>query len=498
MLHGFIFTAVVSSTRRSVHEHVRRHIAPPPASHAGATTAGVMRMPLDHFAAATDERTFGCHFWVDETSYTRGDARAPVFLSMGGEGAAGPAGGQISELAAKHGALVVAIEHRYFGDSVPTADFSTANLRWLGTEQALADAAALAQQLNANYSLSPGTNRWVTFGGSYSGELAAWARLKYPHLFYGAVASSAPVTASIDFAGYDPIVAASLRNPLVGGSAACAEMAAQGYAALEAKMEDGAAGGGRATLASTFRVCDAVVAEGDCYQLHDFVSDDFMGLVQYNNAGAGRNIGTVCATLLNPATGADPYARLVNLTLARLPPGGCVYDTDGSGVGDSISYAKHNAGYADAANAGRAWPYMQCADGSGHMQTCNASLGCIFSPKYAALRFFSGGAESTCAVAFGVSAAQTRAAVAFNSANYGDASPGGSRIVFVNGKIDPFHWGGVLANSTDALARDVVALLVDDGSHCQDMGFSRASDSDSMKGVKLAKAAWVAKWVAEP
>ena len=45
-------------------------------------------------------------------------------------------------------------------------------------------------------------NKWVTWGGSYPGMLAAWARLKYPHLFHAAVASSAPMTAELDFQGY--------------------------------------------------------------------------------------------------------------------------------------------------------------------------------------------------------------------------------------------------------------------------------------------------------
>merc|ERR1719353_964210 len=92
----------------SVHEYVQRYIATCTSS-PSAITAGVMQLPVDHFAA-TDTRTFGCRFWIDNSSFTKGDAHAPVFFSLGGEGAAGPAGGQISELAAKHGALVVQIE----------------------------------------------------------------------------------------------------------------------------------------------------------------------------------------------------------------------------------------------------------------------------------------------------------------------------------------------------------------------------------------------------
>lgn len=41
----------------------------------------------------------------------------------------------------------------------------------------------------------------VVFGGSYSGNLAAWMRQLYPDLVKVAVASSAPVEARFEFSG---------------------------------------------------------------------------------------------------------------------------------------------------------------------------------------------------------------------------------------------------------------------------------------------------------
>lgn len=76
---------------------------------------------------------------------------------------------------------------------------STKNLKYLSSQQALADLAyfieAKKRELQIPY------NKWIVFGGSYPGSLAAWFRLKYPHLAYAAVASSAPLLAQINFKG---------------------------------------------------------------------------------------------------------------------------------------------------------------------------------------------------------------------------------------------------------------------------------------------------------
>ena len=78
---------------------------------------------------------------------------------------------------------------------------STANLKYLSSAQALEDLAYFIDAQIRKYKLSA-SNKWIVFGGSYPGNLAAWFRLKYPHLAYGAVASSAPVLAQVNFKGF--------------------------------------------------------------------------------------------------------------------------------------------------------------------------------------------------------------------------------------------------------------------------------------------------------
>jgi hypothetical protein len=77
---------------------------------------------------------------------------------------------------------------------------STKNLVYLSSEQALADLAEFIVNIKNTYSI-PNSAKWVAFGGSYPGSLAAWLRMKYPHLLHAAVSSSGPLLAKIDFKG---------------------------------------------------------------------------------------------------------------------------------------------------------------------------------------------------------------------------------------------------------------------------------------------------------
>ncbi|MEQ2272164.1 hypothetical protein XENORESO_015738, partial [Xenotaenia resolanae] len=89
-------------------------------------------------------------------------------------------------------------------------DLSTDNLRLLSSRQALADLAHFRTVMGETRGL---TNRkWVAFGGSYPGSLAAWFRLKYPHLVHASVATSAPVFATVNFPEYLEVVWRSLAS----------------------------------------------------------------------------------------------------------------------------------------------------------------------------------------------------------------------------------------------------------------------------------------------
>ena len=80
--------------------------------------------------------------------------------------------------------------------------------------------------------------RWILFGGSYAGTLAAAMRVRYPDLSIGAIASSAPMQAVTDFYGYKQMVEKQVNTY---GDAECAEGMRKMFYALQRKMntEDG-------------------------------------------------------------------------------------------------------------------------------------------------------------------------------------------------------------------------------------------------------------------
>ena len=134
-----------------------------------------------------------------------------IFLMIGGEGTAeekwvcNPKYTYM-ELAAKYNALVVQLEHRFFGWSYPKktkaglGDMSTDALALLTSQQALEDLAKFVREWT--YNNAKWTNpKWVVFGGSYPGSLCAWFRAQYPDLTLGGICSSAPLWAKVDFYG---------------------------------------------------------------------------------------------------------------------------------------------------------------------------------------------------------------------------------------------------------------------------------------------------------
>ncbi|NP_001140069.1 Thymus-specific serine protease precursor [Salmo salar] len=88
----------------------------------GEVRDGKIHQPLDHFDSQNDE-TFPQRFFVNEAYWER--PHGPVFLFIGGEGPISEfnvLAGHHVDMAEEHGALLVALEHRFYGESILTIE----------------------------------------------------------------------------------------------------------------------------------------------------------------------------------------------------------------------------------------------------------------------------------------------------------------------------------------------------------------------------------------
>ncbi len=153
---------------------------------------------VDHFTSAI-RQTFSQRYYLVDDYW---DKKGPAIIYLCGENVCNfPYNRQFPVRASEQlHALYIVIEHRFYGQSQPTANWSLDNLRYLTHEQALADVAYFIERTNADlqakYQVRP---KWIVVGGSYAGALSAWFRFKYPHLVVGSLASSGVVVPKAEF-----------------------------------------------------------------------------------------------------------------------------------------------------------------------------------------------------------------------------------------------------------------------------------------------------------
>lgn len=99
------------------------------------------------------------------------------------------------------------MEHRYYGTSFPPVpDLSAGSLRFLTTDQTLADMAYFAKNVKfaglEDKKLNSPDTAWIAWGGSYGGAVVALLRKLYPDVYWGAVSSSGVTEAIYDYWEY--------------------------------------------------------------------------------------------------------------------------------------------------------------------------------------------------------------------------------------------------------------------------------------------------------
>eukprot|EP00882_Tetradesmus_deserticola_P008518 GHRQ01008981.1.p1 GENE.GHRQ01008981.1~~GHRQ01008981.1.p1 ORF type:complete len:479 (+),score=114.98 GHRQ01008981.1:999-2435(+) len=258
---------------------------------------------LDHFDN-TDQRSFQQTYWVCDDAWPQSakmqGSQGNIIVFLGNESPLGtPSQPIVFEQARQLHALVVEVEHRYYGHSQPFPDslqpdgmLNSSDLyRWLKVEQVMEDTAAVLAAVRRELRV-PAAVPAIVIGGSYGGMLATYHRVAKPGVFAAAIAASAPLSFMVgtqqwaDTADrYHRIIAAAIIGN--SGSPACADTIRLGLARLKAL---GRTAEGRRQLAATFNLCGAAGAvlpdSKAAFALEMDQYGWFEGYVQVNNQPA--------------------------------------------------------------------------------------------------------------------------------------------------------------------------------------------------------------------
>lgn len=464
---------------------------------------------LDHFSTDDlSETQWSQRFYADASQW--GGAGYPVFLYIGGEGPQGPVSPSLFmyELATEAKALVLALEHRFYGESQPVADMSDENLRYLTSHQALNDLARFVQyvksfdpatkdtastpplQLPASAKNSP----FVVFGGSYPGALSAWFKLKYPSLIRGAVASSAPVFAEYDFEQYAEVVGTALSYPLIGGSSQCFSSVATAVSTFHRLAVSTSPMGTSKQIPEVLKPCTPIASELDLSIYEAQVFGAFQGVVQYNLEGRPPLVSDLCNSMTN-ASLSGPLQRLEAALAQVYPDAKCLpssWEKDMIAPLANVSFSGKACGL-DCTSM-RQWIWQSCNE-FGYFQT-TTSVDRAKNPFYAiASNNLTLAGQRVCQYAYkvrGYDGPQSNALGLSANSDYGARDLAGTNITVVNGNMDPWHALGII-NASDPFynAGDVAGtyaqrvtptesiVFIDGTAHCRDMYATNAIGKDT-------------------
>ncbi|XP_050448201.1 putative serine protease K12H4.7 [Cataglyphis hispanica] len=433
---------------------------------------GWITQPLDHFNYR-DNRTWLMRY-QENSAFLR--ENSSILIMIGGEWEISNGflqGGLMYEIGSKYKALMYYTEHRYYGKSKPTKDISTENLQYLNVDQALADLAYFIETKKKEKNLEKSSV--IVFGGSYAGNMAAWARLKYPHLIQGALASSAPVYAKADFYEYYEVVTKSLGKY----NEKCVEDVKTAFDSVEELLT---AQDGPDKLKLYFNLCNVpnVKSPSDLGYLMNTLAEVFAAIVQYDNVVDGQ---TKIAALCNTMTAAHLGSPLQRLARVVSKPDVCL-DVNYNNFVEKYRDISWNSSVIQSSM--RQWYHQTCTE-YGYYQTTSSDKS-IFGTLFP-LSFYIDMCTDLYGDYFNDKILDSR--VRRTNIMYGGQLPDLTNVIFTNGDIDPWHSLSVLED----LNTFSPAIVIKGSSHCRDIYSDEVTDLEDLKKARARIREIISKWI---
>nr|GMD27269.1 lysosomal Pro-X carboxypeptidase-like [Ipomoea batatas] len=435
---------------------------------------------LDHFNYRSQSYdTFKQRYIVNSKFWGGAQFNSPIFAWLGAETPIDydPIGvGFLTDNAPGFKALLVYIEHRYYGESIPFGNMEEAlrneTIRgYLNSAQALADYAELLLYIKNTYSAQD--SPIIVVGGSYGGMLASWFRLKYPHIALGALASSAPILYFDNITpqnGYYSVVTKDFREV----SESCYQTIKESWSIIDTIASQS---NGLSILSRKFNLCQDLTSS---WELKNYLNSIYAEAAQYD-APPKYPVTEVCGGIDGAPKGAD--------ILDRIHAG--VVASEGNQPCYNVS-----AGETPPASPGEddeiwGWNWQTCSELVIPIAKGNDSM---FNPAPFNLQRYS----QFCIDNFGIPPRPHWVTtyygghdIKFVLRNFG------SNIIFSNGLRDPYSIAGVLENISDT----ILAVYTQNGSHCLDLDGKRATDPNWLteqrnKEIEIIQS-WITKYYAD-
>ncbi|KAG9443562.1 hypothetical protein H6P81_014902 [Aristolochia fimbriata] len=424
---------------------------------------------LDHFTfRPRSGLTFQQRYAVNSRYWGGANSSSPIFVHTGGEAplfAGISTTGFFTDNAPHFRALLVYIEHRYYGESVPfgsreEAYRNSTTLGYFNSAQALADYVELITYLKRT--LSAENCPVIAAGGSYAGLLAAWLRLKYPHIVYGALASSAPIlyfddTTPID--GYYLIATNDYRQI----SENCFGVIKQSWSEIDriATLPNGLN-----ILSTKFMTCSVL---GKAVELKAYLKQIYTISAQYDYP-PHYPVQQICSAIDGAPQDSDILGKIFAAVVAIKGKRPC-YDVFESYFPPSVLDG---------------WTWQACSEMVFPLY-CDAKK-TMFEESHIDLQGFS----EFCRKAFGATPRPHWIATEFGGHGMKSVlQKFGSNIIFSNGLRDPYSSGGVLQNISDS----IVAVYTEQGAHCLDLFPSSPDAPEWLISQRMAEVKIIEGWL---
>lgn len=407
-------------------------------------------------------------------------SQGPIFVYTGNEGdivGFWNNTGFVFEIAPQFEALVIFIEHRFYGKSLPFDEkqsFLHPFVDLLTAEQALADFAVLITSLKSQ--LNAENSAVVAFGGSYGGMLSAYMRFRYPNIIDGSIAASAPI---LVVSGDSPRenFYQDVTKHFHEAESGCSERIIDAFKVMATLASSGKTG--LANISSTFRLCDHLKIDGDYRHFIGWVRSGFASLAMMDYPYPtdflaplpGHPVKEACHRLLSASSSMLGLSSLTDLIYGNIR---CheifleyveCSDPTGCGIGPN-SFA---------------WDYQACTEFIMPSGTNNRT------DMFPELPFTLEQRDEYCLKRWNIKPRNKWAKTSFWGKDIGSAS----NIVFSNGLLDPWSRGGVLKNVSES----VVSILIKDGAHHLDLRGSNPADPPSVKDARLLEISHIKQWI---